>query len=205
MVRFSVLAFVASAFLCTLGFAASASTKRDDGCGVLAHPDLDCSEPWTCEKNWPSETGNYGTPVEKRDLSTLDAVDKNTTRVIDYRPLLQHLELAAASRASQLTSSTSSLPTTTFRTLPARSEVTIVPVPQCCRLTVECFNFWLDDLKIDRIENDGRFVIDDLQQWKMAECCWADFVRWKDWCENPPKRTDVFDFQRPPLCVRMFS
>ncbi|OQU94064.1 hypothetical protein CLAIMM_00480, partial [Cladophialophora immunda] len=38
----------------------SAATKEPEICGPLTHPLLDCSESFICEKDWPSETGNYG-------------------------------------------------------------------------------------------------------------------------------------------------
>lgn len=56
MLNFLIASIVAIAALCHQASAAqSAST-----CSPLMHPDWDCSQPFVCEANWPSETNNYG-------------------------------------------------------------------------------------------------------------------------------------------------
>ena len=50
------------------------------------------------------------------------------------------------------------------------------------------------------VEPDGTLVIEDVDNWKKAECCMRDFTEVKPWCLSPPKRTSMIEIMMPPLC-----
>ncbi|EXJ74480.1 uncharacterized protein A1O5_02776 [Cladophialophora psammophila CBS 110553] len=153
-------------------------------CTPLGHPDMDCQHGIVCEKDWPSETGNYG-------------LRSHTIKIEPLRRVLFHPSVV------------NSTATTTETHQRRWSRPSVVPNPgfgfpeQCCRPTVECYNFMTTLEDYDGLDWNGRLLIKDLETWKKAECCMADFVTPKSWCLFPPARNRWYDFgEGPPACSR---
>ncbi|OAL35456.1 hypothetical protein AYO20_05306 [Fonsecaea nubica] len=165
-------------------------------CTPLGHPDWDCNSPLVCEKDWPSETGNYGsrdlnTKIKQRSESQgrilfLDSEVNSTTVKNDI-----HRRRLATMLAAQNSQNHS---------IVSRSATSVFP-EQCCRLTVECFDFIEKEIPNHRRDYNGRLLIEDFSLWKKAECCMSDFVTPKSWCLTPPPRNSWFSWHAPPECA----
>ncbi|OAP63957.1 hypothetical protein AYL99_03184 [Fonsecaea erecta] len=156
-------------------------------CTPLGHPDYDCKDPVICEKDWPSETGNYGlgnlTVKLRARYTPLRRIMFNETGVnviVSKQPNYQRRRSVTTSQSQG-------------------SGKGLEPLPlKCCRPTVECFNFFADELKLEAIDYTGRLMVKDLNDWKKAECC---MVRFQASCVFPPRRDQWVDWNEPPECA----
>ncbi|KIW77420.1 hypothetical protein Z517_09866 [Fonsecaea pedrosoi CBS 271.37] len=175
----------------------SAASSEPQLCTPLGHPDWDCKSSIICEADWPSETGNYGsrdgnTKITSRSKSqgrilVLDS-EVNYTAIKDdiHRRRLATISVAQNSQNHSIVS---------------RSATSPFP-EQCCRLTVECFKFFDDEIGTKPRDYNGRLLIDDFNLWKKAECCMSDFLTPKSWCLTPPARNSWFSWDEPPACSK---
>lgn len=161
-------------------------------CDESSHPDLDCSRALVCQHDWPSQTGNYGlsdvsirsTTAGRKAVTFHDGLNNFTITEIRTDQGDNRLSNYHAPGENQ-----SHRPNSDRR-----------DTPGCCLPTVECFDFW-DTIELKGYMDPGRLVIDDLEEWKRAECCLRDFLDPKPWCPEPPERRSTFTWFEPPRCA----
>ncbi|KIX93082.1 uncharacterized protein Z520_11139 [Fonsecaea multimorphosa CBS 102226] len=164
-------------------------------CSPLGHPDLKCGDRFTCEKGWPSETGNYGLNNLTVKLRARDAplrvilLGENGTKFANN-------EHPSYQRRSPVAPQSQGSEGALVVGMPG-----LVIGPQCCRPTVECYKFFNDEVKLDGVDHNGRLLIDDLNDWKKAECCMSDFQQSQSWCLFPPARNRWIEWHEPPGCA----
>ena len=190
LVPFAVLVFY--------GLLHSVSSGTINLCDEYAHPELDCTKGLVCDPSWPSKTGNYGDRdlVSRSNLiddfqitffqgpqpasqqnSTVANINIDTKGANGSFTGQQHEDMVQGQRVSKREATES-----------------------CCRPTVECFEF-IHTIKYEGAAYPGRLVIEDLEEWKRAECCMRDFFNVKPWCPRPPPRRSTFTWHKPPTCA----
>lgn len=156
-------------------------------CGKNSHSDLDCTKGLVCQAGWPSETGNYGST----NITVKKANRKRRTAGIPFYEVDNLNDTSSAEGRAFVVRSNALTQTNPGIEIQA----------PCCFPTVECFKFW-QTIELKGVSHTGRLLIDDLEDWKRAECCWVDFSTPKPWCPNPPARGTRATWFEPPRCAK---
>ena len=60
---------------------------------------------------------------------------------------------------------------------------------QCCRSTLECYDF---SANVEKTESNGQTYIKDLEDWKKVVCCMFEYWEPKDWCTDPDTEFPIY-------------
>jgi hypothetical protein len=150
-----------------------------EDCYPWGHPKYKCGDQFTCQSDWPSETGNYANV---------------TTRQYAFSPQLS------------LTSKTAQPARRQEQDIPCRDPENcqpLQPLPvasaptsdsQCCVPTVECSRYFATAPK----DEEGNLA--HLEDFQKFICCWYDFILPKPLCPYPPGPDVGIHWHVPPSC-----